>query len=200
MSHPIQCTCGLFKGVLAQTKGANHCLCYCKDCQAFAHFLKREGEILDALGGSNIVQTLPKYVRFTEGVEQLACMRLGEKGLVRWYTRCCNSPVGNTLYNVRLSFVGLLDTCLKSGDRSVDEAFGPVTTVGHTKSAKGEPKPKEYGVTKAIWRVGGMILRARVSGDYKQNPFFDVDAGRPIVKPEVLSAQQRQELRDVVNK
>jgi hypothetical protein len=75
MSHPIQCRCGTLKGHVSRSHGANRCVCYCRDCQAFAHFLGRAGEILDSNGGTDVVQTRAANVVFTEGREALACMR-----------------------------------------------------------------------------------------------------------------------------
>ena len=108
--RPIQCTCGSFKGTLTLSQHINRCECYCKDCQTFAHFLKRDADVRDVLnpqGGTDIVQTLPKYVRFTQGVEHLACMRLTDKGMLRWYTTYCNTPIGNTMASFKLPFVGV---------------------------------------------------------------------------------------------
>jgi hypothetical protein len=50
MNHPIRCSCGVLKGTVSKTDVVNRCVCYCTDCQAFAHFLKRNTEILDGLG------------------------------------------------------------------------------------------------------------------------------------------------------
>ena len=104
MSHPIQCRCGTLKGYVDRLRGANYCVCYCRDCQAFAHFLGRAGEILDARGGTAVVQTPAANVTFTSGREALACMRLTPNGLLRWYSTCCNTPVGNTLANSKVLF------------------------------------------------------------------------------------------------
>ena len=71
-------------------------ICYCQSCQAFARFLGGTG-ILDAHGGSDILQVSPSHVRITEGIDRLRSMRLTEKGLIRWYTDCCKTPVGNTI-------------------------------------------------------------------------------------------------------
>ena len=98
MTYSIRCKCGKLKGKFKQTTDINKCVCYCADCQAFAHFLNRN-EILDKLGGTNILQTIPKNVTFTEGTENLACMRLTPNGLLRWYAACCNTPIGNTSPN-----------------------------------------------------------------------------------------------------
>ena len=193
MTHSIQCTCGTLKGVIHQTGTTNRCMCYCEDCQAFAHFLGRNNEILDNIGGTDIVQTLPKNVTFTEGTEQLACIKLTEKGLLRWYTTCCNTPVGNTPANFKMSFVGLVHTCL-GGTDTLDESFEPVRLHVHTQFAKGETKPKQVGLVSAMTRIMGMLLKARINGDYKHTPFFAAQSGAPLANPKILSSQELEDI------
>ena len=81
-------------------------ICYCDSCQAFARFLERE-DILDSAGGTDIVQVSPSQLRITEGASQLRSMRLTEKGLIRWYTDCCKTPVGNTI-GAAFPFIGVV--------------------------------------------------------------------------------------------
>jgi hypothetical protein len=126
MSHPLQCRCGTLKGYVTHPERVNRAVCYCRDCRAFAHFLGRANDILDAQGGSDVIQAIPANVTFIAGTEALACMRLSEKGLLRWYTRCCNTPIGNTVAKYRVSFVGLVHSCLDSTGESLDASFGPV--------------------------------------------------------------------------
>lgn len=197
MPHPVSCSCGKLKGRLEQTQGVNRGLCYCADCQAFARFLKRDAEILDERGGTDIVQTVPKHLIFTEGLEHLACMRLSPKGLLRWYAACCNTPIGNTLPNFKFSFVGLVHNCLAEESVSLDQAFGPKRMQLNTQSALGQPKPETFGLLQAIPRLAGMLLKTRLDGSYKRSPFF-TDAGEPIVTPKVLSLQERQALKSAV--
>ena len=47
MNHALQCRCGTLKGQVARAETANRGVCYCKDCQAFAHFLGGEKQILE---------------------------------------------------------------------------------------------------------------------------------------------------------
>lgn len=194
MTHSIQCHCGRLKGTLRHTQDINRCLCYCTDCQAFAHYLKRETAILDASGGSNIIQTLPRHVAFTEGLDHLACMRLTPKGLLRWHTTCCNTAIGNTLANFKLSFVGLIDDCLTAEQGSLDEALGSVRMHVHTRHAKGNPTPKSGGWLGGFWHLGRMILKTRLNGGYRKTPFFS-DTGAPIATPTVLSARELHDIK-----
>ena len=190
MQHPLQCRCGTIKGWISEAQSANHVVCYCRDCQAFARFLGQEGETLDAQGGSEIVQMLPKNVTFTQGADALACMRLTDKGMVRWYAGCCNTPIGNTLENYKISFIGLLHNCLEAPGQSLQNSFGPVRTYANPHGAIGDPKPKAAGMGTMIWWFVKTILKARVNGDYQRTPFFR--DGKPIARPRVISGAERE--------
>lgn len=186
MNHPLRCNCGKLTGTLKQTKDINRCVCYCTDCQAFARFLKRH-DILDEIGGTSILQTLPKHVSFVEGTENLACIRLTENGPLRWYAACCNTPIGNTAPNFKLPFIGLIHNCLSAEQASLDETFGAIRMRVSTQDAIGEHKPKSIGFLAGTLRVMGMVIRSRFDGSYKTNPFFSPETGNPIVTPQVLS-------------
>jgi hypothetical protein len=195
MIHPLRCNCGKLTGTLKRTKDVNRCVCYCTDCQAFASFLQREDDILDRalltlrdrIGGTSIIQTLPKHVNFLTGTEHLACVQLTENGLLRWYAACCNTPIGNTPLNSKLHFIGLIHNCLSSEQVSLDDAFGTIRMHVSTQSAIGEPKPKSIGLLAGTLRVMGMVIRSRLDGSYKTNPFFIPGTGTPIVTPKVLN-------------
>src|ERR1700761_5845308 len=101
MNHPLRCSCGKLQGHVSHPGRAGRGVCYCRDCRAFAHFLGRPGDILDAQGGTDVMATLPSYVTFTQGKDKLACMSLSERGMLRWYASCCNTPIGNTMRNIK---------------------------------------------------------------------------------------------------
>lgn len=201
-THPLRCSCGALRGEvdLSQeiVRDVNRGLCYCRDCQAFAHFLGRAHEILDAQGGTDIVQTAPRRVSVTAGRENLACMRLTDKGMLRWYARCCKTPIGNTLTTDRMSFVGLVHTCLRDGSQSLDAPFGPARMRANGRSARGAVKPKDERVLAGVVKLLRMILRERLSGGWLRNPFFSSDTHQPVVVPRVLNAEELKDLRDTV--
>jgi hypothetical protein len=198
VDHPLQCRCGTLKGYVSQPGSVNRAVCYCRDCQAFAHFLGRPNEILDSKGGSDIVQTTPARVTLTDGVEMLACIRLTEKGLMRWYARCCNTPIGNTVANFKVSFVGLVHSCLDNGGKSLDDSFGPVRMWVNTKAAKGEVRSSSWAAMGGVTRILGMLLRARLNGSYKRTVFFSPETGAPVATPKVLSREERDSLMQAV--
>ena len=198
MNHPLQCTCSKVKGFVADPRSANRVVCYCRDCQAFAHFLGHANDVLDERGGSDIIQILPKNLTFTQGFDALACIRLTEKGLVRWYASCCNTPIGNTLATPAISFIGLVHNCLEHGGMTLDEAVGPVRAWMNTKGAKGDPKPKTVGQGAVGYWFVSKVLKARINGDYKRTPLFRPDTGTPIVTPRVLSSGEHASVMKAV--
>lgn len=197
MLHPLQCRCGTLKGMVAHAEAARRGVCYCKDCQVFARFLGRAGEILDESGGTDVVATLARDVTITEGASALACVSLTGKGLLRWYASCCNTPIGNTARNFKLSYVGLVHNCLEHSGAPLDAAFGPVRMRVNTRSAtRGYPSATPLATFAAVLRLLASIGRARLSGSYRRTPFFDADRGTPIVPPRVLTSAERDRLRN----
>jgi Family of unknown function (DUF6151) len=192
--HTLQCRCGTLKGHVSHFQGANRCVCYCRDCQAFAHFLGRAKDILDADGGTDVIQTRAANATFTDGQEALACMRLTPNGLLRWYAACCNTPIGNTLANSKISFVGLVHNCLESGGATLDESFGPVRAHVNTESTRGRVQSSPLALMAVILRFIALVTRARIDGSYRRSPFFAADTGEPVVAPRVLSPDERDQL------
>jgi hypothetical protein len=198
----IRCTCGGLQGVVhgLTPKAGNHVVCYCDDCQAFAHFLARAEDVLDAHGGTEIFQMSPANVSITAGVDRLACMRLTPRGLLRWYASCCNTPIGNTLATNGLPFVGLIHLCFQKppGEGSLEAELGPIQVRGFRKFAKGDGATipaDRVALPFVILRFAWLMLRWKLRGDGKQSAFFESRSRQPIVSPRVLSAAERADLR-----
>ncbi len=64
MNHPLRCRCGTLKGHVSHPEKASRGVCYCKDSQAFARLLGTTDDILDDMGGTDVLATLPKYTPF----------------------------------------------------------------------------------------------------------------------------------------
>lgn len=181
----ISCACGSLQGELADPIKVGRGVCYCKSCQAFAAHL---GWPLDEHGGTEVLQTSPSKVQFTSGIENLVCLRLSPEGLLRWYSKCCKTPVGNTPSNYRMSFVGLISACVPvPGDADSDQIFGPNRMRVHTADALGDP-PKNSGMVGMVLKFVRMLVVARLTGRYRSTPFFEAD-GSPIVSPVVLDSR-----------
>lgn len=194
MNHPLRCQCGTLRGQVSQPEKATRIVCYCKDCQAFARFLGKPDDILDDLGGSDILAVHPRTVTFTEGQQALACMSLSPSGMLRWYASCCNTPIGNTSRDVRMAYVGLCHSCLEQPGSSIADAFGPVRMRSATRSAKGPVDASALANAMAIARIAASLVAARLSGSYKRTPFFDAARGTPVAAPTVLTPDQRERL------
>ena len=198
-THPIRCRCGAFQAELEHADRGTRAVCYCKDCQSFAHFLRLPPGMLDTQGGTDIVAVRPRFVRFVLGLEHLTCMSLSPRGTLRWYTSCCGTPIGNTPRDCRTSHLGLIHTCLETGGVGLDEVFGPVVMRVNVKSARGPVEgnsPVRFGL--AVLHYLGSLTWSRVSGQYRVNPFFQGPNGVPRVEPKVLSPTERAALLGAV--
>lgn len=193
--HQLQCKCGTLRGQLEGAGTANRLICYCTDCRAFARYLGHATDVLDESGGTEIVQVAQPRLRFAQGTENLAAIRLSATGMVRWYASCCNTPIGNTMANPKISFIGLIHSCL---DReSVDRDFGPSVALLNTASALGDRKPAQRGLPGAIARFLWIVATARLSGKYKRTQLF-TDSGLPRVPPLVLTPPQLESLKRAI--
>lgn len=168
----IQCECGALRGVATglTPRTVTRVVCHCRDCQAFAHYLGQAERVLDAHGGTEICQVSPRTVRFESGNDQLACVRLTEKGPYRWFTKCCRSAVANTAPGVPV--VGLVWPAVEPGDADFGEVRGRIfgrDAVGDSKTLQasdGLPLPLLLGVIRKL------LLR-RIRGDHRHSPFED---------------------------
>lgn len=170
----------------------------CDDCQLYAHWLGSAERVLDEYGGTDIFQLAPAQLQITAGVEQIACMRLTEKGVMRWYTECCRTPIANTLASAKVPFAGVVHTFMDhQGDgRSRDEALGPVRAKIHARYCPGDPPADAHPkaplglIVRAVRQLlGGVIRRAS-----RPSPFFDAQ-GKPIAEPYLVSDKERGTLR-----
>jgi hypothetical protein len=192
----LRCHCGTVRGVAhgVTPSSINHCLCYCDDCQAFAHLLGRADDVLDAYGGTEIAQMSQASVVFTAGADDLAAVRLTPKGLMRWYARCCNTPIGNTLATSALPFIGVIRAFVDAPTT----ALGPIRGRAWAKTAKGgrAAVPKD-GLPEPVMvaRVIAKLIGWRLRGDRTRSPLFDAQTGRAFVEPHVLGRAEREDLR-----
>jgi hypothetical protein len=115
----------------------NGVVCYCDDCQAFAHQLGR-ADLLDANGGSDIIQVAPASLKFVQGQHRIVGLRLTPDGLFRWYADCCRTPVGNTV-TPAIPFVGIIAHMFHGVAQHPDDVFGKPIGAIMNKYAIGNP-------------------------------------------------------------
>lgn len=193
MTIPFRCRCGTLQGEIEPAATYLRAVCYCRDCQAFTRALDREHDVLDPNGGTDIVAMRPAGVRFTRGAEQLACLSLSPKGLLRWHSACCHTPLANTPRDPKFPYVGVLASCMAGESDTLDAAFGSRPIALGTASARGvvaaTPVRTALGVMRIMWGV----LRVKLGGRHRDNPFFDVATSQPVAEPRVLTRQERAE-------
>lgn len=195
MDLPVRCRCGQFEGQLGSPERAGRAVCYCRDCQAFARFVGEPERILDAAAGTDIIATSPRFLRIARGQQQLRCMSLSEKGLLRWYTACCRTPIGNTPRDPKMSYVGLVHSCLAATPGELDAAFGPPRVALNTASASGTVKGTPWATLGAMLKIIRNVAGSRLGGKYRDNPFFVPGTAQPLASPQVLTAAERAALR-----
>ena len=198
MDAAIGCRCGEVRGRVADAspKTVNRVICYCDDCQAFAHHLGR-GDLLDPHGGTDIVQVAPASVSFATGVERIVGLRLSPKGLYRWYASCCETPLGNTL-GPAIPFIGIVAQAFANDARSPDDLFGKPIGAIQGKYAVGEPPEGSTRLnTRLLVRAFRMILGWRLRGKTWPHPYFDRATRMPSRPVATLSSARREALRSL---
>lgn len=192
----IGCRCGLVRGRISEPslQKLDRVICYCDDCQAFAHHLGR-AELLDAKGGSDIVPLAPASLEFLQGRERIAGVRLSKKGVYRWYATCCHTPLGNTV-SPKIPFIGVMTEAFATVGQSPDRLFGAPIGAILGQFAIGGPPPRSKGIRLPILvRSIVRLIGWRVRGRGWPHPFFDRASRRPVYPVTILSAEQREALR-----
>lgn len=192
---PLQCDCGAVKGIVkhASPTSGNRLVCYCRSCQAFAHHLKthrRTGDhpsVLDSDGGTEVFQIPPARLRITEGSEHIACLKLSPKGTFRWYTRCCHTPIGNTL-TAGVPFIGLIHSFIRLAPQERQQILGDVQGYIHARHATGNriAARRHQGMPVTVGlKIAVRLLLWKICGLNRPTPLFDVD-GNPIAVPAII--------------
>ena len=132
-------------------------------------------------------------LKIERGKGQLACVQLTEKGPYRWYTKCCRTPIGNTLATHKMPFVGLILSCVDAESHTLNQLLGKVRFRIFAKFATGDRSTLKAhegisfpGLLKIIWK----LFLWRVRGDGRRNPFFDADTGSPVMIPTNAKGEQ----------
>lgn len=199
----LRCRCGTVRGSVRSLSpsACTRVVCYCHDCRAFVRHLERL-DLLDAHGGSDIFQVAPAQVTLSAGVDQLACVRLSPTGMIRWYTRCCQTPLGNTMSG-RVPFVGLspalIAEALTARGRSTDDVLGRAVGV---QGRSGTPTPAPGAHASAplgfVLRVVKNLGTWWLTGRGQPSPYFE-PSGRPRAEPMVLTPEARARLADAAS-
>lgn len=111
-------------------------------------------------------------------------------GMHRWYTDCCQTPIGNTL-TAGWPFVGLIHSFIAAGSQP-DALLGPVRAHINTQHATGEltdAQKKAGNPPTMLLRLMYKMLMWKWQGRQKPSPFF-TGKGIPLSEPKVLQVDQ----------
>ncbi|MFS4580217.1 DUF6151 family protein [Phaeobacter sp. C3_T13_0] len=188
MAGPLNfaCDCGQIRGELSQDaqKAGTRIVCFCPDCRANEIYHKQPDP---APGPVDLFQVNPDGLKFHQGQGLLRVMRLSPKGLHRWYAGCCGTPMANTLAKPTLPFAGM------RSDRFADkDALGKIRTRAFVK--KTGKQPRTEGAIRMVISLLSRMISARLSGRWKETPFFNVENGTPTSTPMVISKEERAAL------
>jgi hypothetical protein len=188
----LRCRCGEVSGRVkdASPESATRAVCYCDDCQAYLHHLGRT-DLLDAHGGTDVVQVAPASLVFDRGADRVVGVRLGPKGLYRWYASCCKTPVGNTV-GPALPFVGIVAQAFEKPDDDFGKPLGGIMGKFATGAA---PEGSTRLNLRLIARAVRLVLGWRLRGKTWPHPFFDRATRSPTRPVTTLSRAERDALR-----
>jgi Family of unknown function (DUF6151) len=195
----LRCRCGHVRGVASEVSPHSgfRIVCNCKDCQAFVRFLDRP-DVLDTAGGTDIFQMPAGHVRLTTGTNTVRCLRLSTRGVFRWYTDCCRTPIANTAASARFPVAALIHSFIdpEASSRFRDDVLGPPLCRIYERSAAGPlppaaPAPRSFGL---FVHRASMILGWWMRGLARPSAFFEDDANAPRSVPRVLTPSERDAL------
>ena len=191
----FRCDCGAIEGAFTGVKPGDgmRYACHCDDCQAFAEFLGRADDLLDARGGTECFNIAASKLSFTKGRDNIACVRMTAKPTLRFFCGQCRTPIAGCLADPRLSFM----TCQVAGFDPArrDEVMGPFGGHVNTGYAYGGPGGlSPFPVWKIALRAIGRVAMARLSGDWRRSPFFNPATLEPVSAPTQVSPRDRARL------
>jgi hypothetical protein len=85
-----------------------------------------------------------------------------------------------------------------SGRAAAERIVRPARIRLNTKSARGSVGATPVSTVLAILKLIGLIVPARLTRQYDDNPFFDPVSGGPIKQPRVLSEAEASALKSAV--
>lgn len=192
ITHELSCSCGAFRASVRDVSPKSGCrvTCYCNDCQAAAAHLGAEEAILDEKGGTEIYQTLPAYCDIREGAGALRIMRLTPRGVLRWYTSCCNTPFCTTAPTRVMPIVGIAAPLKRSREpQRFDQDMGPSRGAFLAKEAWTPVQAPTVSLAHLMGSFLKRAARAKLNG-VSGNPFFDA-VGQPIAEVRSVTADER---------
>jgi hypothetical protein len=192
------CCCGHVRGTVtsAEPRTVNRVVCYCADCQTFAHWLGR-ADLLDIHGGSDIVQLAPASMSLSQGQDRVAGVRLTARGLHRFYATCCRTPMGN-MVGTSIPFVGVAADAFRIDGQNPDVVFGrPLGAIRGEYAVGGTPRGSKGLSLRLVTRSIAKVFCWRLAGRTWPHPFVDRTTGKIMFPETTLTPGEREQIRAI---
>ncbi len=115
----ISCACKSFRAVIFNSgkNRGDRATCYCRDCQAAAHYLGSPA-VLDAWDGTDLFVTSSARMAFLLGHDQVESFCFSPNATKRWYAKCCRSHICNTFSDSSIPFMSLNIALVSPAERN----------------------------------------------------------------------------------
>ncbi|WP_271077958.1 DUF6151 family protein [Aurantiacibacter sp. MUD61] len=188
----FRCKCGAVGGTIdiPPPVDGEVIVCHCTDCRDFVRLCGKSEIMLDDLGGVSLFNFRGSRLHFSSGLEQMRCLHMTEKPVLRWVCSCCDTPMFNSFATTRIPFLDIFTATIKdiSPLRGLTSKARHLFPDSATGDASDLPASTPAGL---ILRTTPRIVREYVSGGRKANPLFDAKTGEPIAVPRRVSQAER---------
>lgn len=177
---PFACKCGKVTGKVRDTDRAGLRIeCFCDSCRAAANICDPARDV-DA--------PVPLFLSYPDkydvsGADLLEPFAFGPKNITRWRTTCCGTRLFSTQPNAKLAFASL---AMEQADPNVN--VGPVRSRAFVPQPDGKTK-HENGLA-MVGLILGVLVR-RITGKWRQTPFFDTANLTPIAPVKLYSKAEK---------
>ena len=194
------CACRKVTGTVSGVSPANvtRMACGCTGCQGYAHFLGGVESFLDKHRSYRVFQVAPSRVTIDKGFEHLAAVRLTPNGVVRVYASCCNSPIVNIMPPKRRGFLSVAESSVShcASKDTLDQKLGP--RLARLNVPAGTPLSGPLRDMRAVFKATRILAQVQLSGQYKDNVFFDETTQKLRVPTETLSQDVWREISETL--
>lgn len=181
---PFSCRCGAVRGAIEKAipREGDFVVCHCTDCQTFANRFDAADRIFGADAGSLLYQSRCARIRIERGIDELRSLHLTEGPTLRWYAKCCDTPLFNSFKNGKLPYITtLIGNCdAEARARLLGEPIGHLFVDDDPTCT--EPV-RRLSMNTLMRRFFVRMVKDIVSGDRRRSALFDPKTLEPIAAP-----------------
>lgn len=178
---PFACACGQVKGQVRDTDASGlHIECCCASCRAAAN-------ICDP--ARDWKAPVPLFLSYSDkydiqGTELLEPFAFGPRNIIRWRTTCCGTRMFSTQPSAKSAFASLALETL-----SADADPGPVKARAFVPKSNGKAGHENPF---AFVGVVVQVLKRRITGKWRETPFFDTETLKTIAPVKLYSWDEKK--------